>query len=66
MTRRELAIFIGGATLASAADKGFKPLFNGKDLTGWTLIKGQGKGYLVEKNVPVQTQHEVGVLFFSK
>ena len=66
MTRRELAIFIGGATLASAADKGFKPLFNGKDLTGWTLIKGQGKGYLVEKNVLVCPEDGGGNLFTEK
>jgi len=34
-----LAVLAGGASLAAAADdeKGFTPLFNGKDLTGWKL-----------------------------
>ncbi len=66
MTRRELAILIGGATLASAAEKGFKSLFNGKDLTGWTLIKGHGKGYLVEKEVLVCPEDGGGNLFTEK
>lgn len=25
----------------------FQPLFNGKDLKGWTLVKGKGPGYVV-------------------
>lgn len=66
MTRRELAIFMGGATLASAAERGFKSLFNGKDLTGWTLIKGHGKGYLVEKEVLVCPEDGGGNLFTEK
>lgn len=36
-----------------AADSGFKPLFNGKDLTGWTLVKKSGSGYQVENGVLV-------------
>jgi hypothetical protein len=33
----------------TAAEKGFKPLFDGKTLNGWTLFnKGNGSGYLVE------------------
>ena len=66
MTRRELAILIGGATIASAAEKGFKPLFNGKDLSGWTLIKGHGKGYVVEKEVLVCPEDGGGNLFTEK
>lgn len=66
MTRRELAILISGATIASAAEKGFKSLFNGKDLSGWTLIKGHGKGYLVEKDVLVCPEDGGGNLFTEK
>jgi len=33
--------FIAICVLASAADDGFKPLFNGKDFTGWYLVSGQ-------------------------
>jgi hypothetical protein len=36
-----------------AEDKAFKPLFNGKDLTGWTLVKKSGSGYRVENGVLV-------------
>ncbi|HYI96428.1 MAG TPA: DUF1080 domain-containing protein [Bryobacteraceae bacterium] len=41
-----LAVF-----LMFADDKDFKPLFNGKDLTGWTLVKKSGSGYRVENGV---------------
>ena len=39
------------AFLMFADDKDFKPLFNGKDLTGWTLVKKSGSGYRVENGV---------------
>jgi hypothetical protein len=48
---RIIALLVLGAALAPAADeKGFVPLFNGKDLSGWTLFekKKQGSGYIVE------------------
>ena len=32
---------------------GFQPLFNGKDLTGWTLVKKTGPGYIVKDGVLV-------------
>ena len=32
---------------------GFQPLFNGKDLTGWTLVKKTGPGYVVKDGVLV-------------
>ena len=41
-----LAVF-----LMFADDKDFKPLFNGKDLSGWTLVKKSGSGYRVENGV---------------
>jgi hypothetical protein len=66
MTRRELALLFGGTALLSAADKGFTPLFNGKDLTGWTLIKGRGKGYIVENGVLVCPEDGGGNLYTEK
>ena len=39
------------AFLMFADDKDFKPLFNGKDLSGWTLVKKSGSGYRVENGV---------------
>jgi hypothetical protein len=29
-------------------EPGFRPLFNGKNLDGWTLVNGKGRGYVVE------------------
>jgi hypothetical protein len=36
-----------------APDPGFKPLFNGKDLSGWTLVAKSGSGYIVENGAIV-------------
>jgi hypothetical protein len=43
--------FVLSALILCAQDSGFKPLFNGKDLTGWSLFKKSGSGYLVENGV---------------
>jgi hypothetical protein len=42
--------FACGAAVAAAEDDGFKPLFNGKDLTGWDNGRGgaPGAGWVVE------------------
>jgi len=37
--------------LCPAAEPGFTSLFNGKDLTGWTLVSKKGGGYLVKDGV---------------
>lgn len=39
------------AASAMAADLGFVSLFNGKDLDGWFLAGGKGRGYVVENGV---------------
>jgi hypothetical protein len=39
--------------LSFASDPGFKPLFNGKDLSGWTLFNKKGPGYVVQNGVLV-------------
>ena len=57
---------IASAGVAAAADKGFTPIFNGKDLKGWTLIKGHGPGYVVEKGILVCPADGGGNLFTDK
>jgi hypothetical protein len=57
---------LASASLLPAAEKGFKDLFNGKDLTGWTLIKGRGKGYVVENGVLICPEDGGGNLFTEK
>ena len=47
----KLAILAG--FLFFATDPGFKPLFNGKDLSGWTLVNKKGPGYVVQNGVLV-------------
>jgi hypothetical protein len=47
----KLAIIAG--LLFFATEPGFKPLFNGKDLTGWTIVGKKGPGYVVENGVLV-------------
>src|SRR5262245_35119727 len=41
------------ASSSFAAERGFTDIFNGKDLTGWTLVNGSGRGYVVENGVLV-------------
>jgi hypothetical protein len=66
MTRRELALLLGGAAVMPGAERGFKPLFNDKDLTGWKLVGGRGKGYLVQNGVLVCPEDGGGNLFTEK
>lgn len=46
-----LALLLIAASLLPAAEPGFVPLFNGKDLSGWQLADGKGPGYLVKEGV---------------
>jgi len=48
---RSICILAVTAALAAAAEPGFISLFNGKDLTGWTLFSKKGPGYLVHDGV---------------
>jgi hypothetical protein len=54
------------AAAAFAAEPGFHPLFNGKDLDGWKLIGGRGPGYVVEKGIIVCPADGGGNLFTGK
>ncbi len=48
MTRRNWLQVSLAALPAGAAETGFVDLFNGRDLSGWKLVNGRGKGYIVE------------------
>ena len=61
-----MMLALASASLLPAAEKGFKDLFNGKDLAGWTLVKGRGKGYVVENGVIVCPEDGGGNLFTEK
>lgn len=56
---------LAGASLQSA-EKGFTPLFDGKTLEGWQLVRGQGPGYVVENGVLVCPAEGGGNLLTKK
>jgi hypothetical protein len=62
-----LSFLLTLAMLAPAAQKNdersFVPLFNGKDLTGWKLVRGHGPGYVVKDNVLICPADGGGNLF---
>jgi hypothetical protein len=63
---------LAGMTTVHARERDFKPLFNGKDLTGWRYGSRRGapnktgKGYQVEKGVLFTTKEDGGNLFTEK
>jgi Domain of Unknown Function (DUF1080) len=63
----------GVAIVPQAPEKGFTPLFNGKDLTGWRYGRRAdgtenrtGKGYQVENGILFTTKEDSGNLFTEK
>jgi len=60
-------LFLVTAAAACAADEpGFTPIFNGKDLTGWTIRGQYGPGYVVEDGKIVCPSDGGGNLFTEK
>ena len=59
-----LACCLTGAL--AGAEPGFVPLFDGKTLTGWTLIGGKGPGYVVEDGILLCPADGGGNLFTEK
>ncbi|MBL8177590.1 MAG: DUF1080 domain-containing protein [Bryobacterales bacterium] len=49
MKMRSLAMFLLGACALYPAEDGFTPLFDGKSLKGWQLIKPSGPGYVIKE-----------------
>jgi hypothetical protein len=66
MTRRTALAFAATPLFAQKPEKGFTPLFNGKDLSGWKLIKPHGPGYIVENGILVCPADGGGNLFTEK
>jgi hypothetical protein len=46
-----LSLLLATTLAASAAEDGFAPLFNGKDLTHWTLPEGDNGHWMVVDGV---------------
>lgn len=65
---RPLHTLVLAAAFAAAAppEKDFTPLFNGRDLSGWTLAGKHGRGYLVEDGKIVCPVDGGGNLFTDK
>jgi len=54
------------APVLAGAEGGFVRLFDGKTLNGWTLVGGEGLGYVVENGVIVCPAEGGGNLFTEK
>ena len=63
---RLLCLFVIGCLAACAAEEGFVPLFDGKTLNGWTLIRPKGSGYVVEDGKIVCPPDGGGNLYTEK
>jgi hypothetical protein len=60
-------LFVAAVAAALAADDpGFVPIFNGKDLSGWTIRGQDGPGYIVENGKIVCPADGGGNLFTEK
>ena len=70
MTKCTRRVFLSAAAAlpaAAAADEpGFVPLFDGKTLNGWQLVRGHGPGYIVENGTLVCPKEGGGNLFTEK
>jgi len=51
---------------AQSDEDGFVPIFDGATLTGWKLVSGQGRGYIVENGMIVCPKDGGGNLFTEK
>jgi hypothetical protein len=63
---RLLTFLVAAAALSAAAEPGFITLFNGLDLTGWTLVKGRGPGYVVKDGILICPEDGGGNLLTEK
>ena len=59
-------LFIALLACLAADDPAFTPIFNGKDLTGWTIRGQYGPGYIVENGMIVCPSDGGGNLFTTK
>ncbi|MBI2679405.1 MAG: DUF1080 domain-containing protein [Candidatus Solibacter usitatus] len=62
-----LCLFAATASFGAAqVDPGFTPLFNGKNLDGWKLVRANGPGYVIEGDRIVCPPTGGGNLFTEK
>ena len=66
LLRLALATTMLAPTASYAAETGFRELFNGKDLSGWTLVGKHGPGYVVEDGVLACPANGGGNLFTTE
>ncbi len=59
-------VFAGIIACFAADEPGFLPIFNGKDLSGWTIRGQYGPGYIVENGMIVCPSDGGGNLFTEK
>lgn len=59
-------LFLTALTCLAADDPAFTPIFNGKDLTGWTIRGQYGPGYIIENGMIVCPADGGGNLFTVK
>jgi hypothetical protein len=62
-TRRQFAAAGLALPVLAQSEPGFTPLFDGKTLNGWKLVRGRGRGYVVEEGVLVCPRDGGGNLF---
>ncbi|HPT28686.1 MAG TPA: DUF1080 domain-containing protein, partial [Bryobacteraceae bacterium] len=63
ITRRQMLAAGLSIPALAAPEAGFKPLFDGRSLDGWKLVRGRGRGYVVENGVLACPQDGGGNLF---
>jgi hypothetical protein len=67
LTRRALLAAAPALALrAQQAEPGFTPLFDGRTLNGWKLVRGRGPGYVVENGVIVCPAEGGGNLYTER
>ena len=66
MHKSAIALLLLLSPAFAADDAGFKPLFDGKTLTGWKLVGGHGPGYIVQDAKIVCPADGGGNLFTEK
>src|SRR5579863_7696967 len=57
-----VAVFLAGGAAGARAQEGFRPLFNGKDLSGWVPINVAPETFTVRDGMIVSTGKPKGML----
>jgi len=57
-----LLLSLVGSSVAAAADENFKPLFNGKDLSGWTIVNVAPSTFSARDGMIVSTGKPTGTM----